>query len=100
MHAVRVTYTVRPDFAETNAANVRAVMEELAALGDVGVKYSAFRTEDGNRFVHLVILDDPSKGDVVPGLAAFQAFRAALKTGATSPPQQESWAVVGTSFPV
>ncbi|MCP4809396.1 MAG: hypothetical protein GY913_11535 [Proteobacteria bacterium] len=67
MKAIRVTYTVRPDFVATNEANIRAVM------------------------------DDESKGDIIPGPAAFGAFRAALKGGATSPPQQADWTVVGTS---
>lgn len=75
-------------------------MEELGALGDVGVKYSAFRTGDGNTFVHLVILEDESKASIVPGLAAFGRFRAALKEGAATPPANEEWDVVGTSFAV
>ncbi len=98
MHAVRVQYTVRPDFAETNAANIRDVMAELAATGEAGIQYSAFRTGDGNTFVHLVVMDDESKRDVVPGLAAFQRFRAALREGAVVPPDNETWQVVGTSY--
>ncbi len=100
MHAVRVQYAVREDFVATNEANIRAVMAELAALGDVGVKYVAFRPGGGSSFVHIVIMDDPSKGDIVPGLPAFQAFRAALKGGAVTPPSQEDWTVVGSSFDV
>lgn len=96
MKAIRVTYTVRPDFVATNEANIRAVMAELRALGDVGLTYSAFRTDE-TTFVHLVVMDDDSKGDIISGLAAFGAFRAALKGGATSPPQQADWTVVGTS---
>lgn len=97
MHAVRVQYTVRPDFVATNEANIRAVMDELASLGDVGVRYTAFRIGDGTTFVHLVVMDGEDKADLVPGLAAFQRFRTALGTGATTPPASESWAVVATS---
>lgn len=97
MQAVRVQYTVRQDFVQTNEANIRAVMAELQALGDCGVRYSAFR--DDCTFTHVVIMEE-GKGDVVPGLTAFQTFRAALKGGATSPPSQLKWTVVGTSTPL
>jgi hypothetical protein len=100
MHAVRVQYTVREDFVATNEANIRAVMDELRALGDVGVKYSAFRTGEGRTFVHVVVMEDESKGSIVPGLASFQRFRTALKGGVEVPPANESWTVVGTSFTV
>lgn len=97
MKAIRVTYQVRPDFVATNESNIQAVMAELAALGDSGVRYMAFRTDE-TTFVHVVILDSADKADVVPGLEAFGTFRAALKGGAVSPPSQADWAVVGTSF--
>ena len=97
-HAVRVQYTAREDFAETNQKNIRAVMAELAALGDVGIQYSAFRTGDGNTFVHLVAMDAESKSGIVPSLAAFGHFRAQLKEGAVGPPNNETWQVVGISY--
>ena len=98
MHAVRVQYTVRPDFVATNEANIRAVMDELRALGDVGVYYSAFRLGDGATFLHLVVMDDVNLAGIVPGLDAFKVFRAALREGLQAPPTDETWTVVGTSF--
>ena len=97
MHAIRVQYTVREDFVETNASNIRDVMEELRALGDVGLQYSAFRVGDGRTFVHLVLMQDKSKGSIIPNLAAFSKFQAALKGGVESPPANEAWTVVGSS---
>ncbi len=96
MHTIRVQYTVREDFIATNEANIQAVMDELRAAGHAGVRYSAYR--EGTTFTHLVVMDDPSLGGVVPGLAAFQRFRAGLKEGATSPPNQTELSFVGSSF--
>lgn len=98
MRAIRVKYTVREDFIETNEANIRRVMDELRALGDSGVHYTAFRPEGGATFVHIVVMEDASRGDVVHGLAAFQAFQAALKTGLEVPPAAEDWTVVGSNL--
>ena len=100
MLATRVTYRVRPDFVATNRANIQAVMSELAAKGDVGVRYSAFLRADGVTFVHVVIARDREAMQIVPSLEAFQAFRAGLKGGAETPPDNESWSLVGSSVPV
>lgn len=98
MHAIRVQYTVRDDFIETNEANIRRVMGALRELGDCGVHYSAFRPAGGATFVHVVVMEDESKRDVVPGLRAFQEFQAALRTGLVEKPQAEDWTVVGSSL--
>lgn len=98
MKAIRVKYTVPADYVETNQANIRAVMEELRAKGDVGVRYSAFIAPDGRTFVHLAIVRDDEAAKVIPSLPAFQTFRAGLKENAETPPAAEDWAVVGTSF--
>ena len=98
MQAIRVQYTVREDFAETNAANIRAVMDELRESGAEGIQYTAFRIGDGNTFVHIVVMASEAQADIVPGLAAFGRFRAALRDGAVTPPTNEAWTVVGTSY--
>lgn len=99
MNAIRVQYTVRDDYVATNEANIQAVMAELRALGDVGVKYAAFRPGGGSTFVHVVMFEDDAKKGVVPGLAAFQRFQSQLKaSGLVSPPAQEAWSGVAASF--
>jgi len=98
--ATRVTYRVRPDYVATNQERIRAVMAELSARGDAGVRYSAFLRGDGVTFVHLVIARDAEAAGVVPSLEAFQAFREGLRGGAETPPDVEKWSVVGSSNPV
>ena len=97
MLATQVTYRVHPAFVTTNQANIGAVMAELAALGDVGVQYTAFLRPDGVTFVHLVVARDEAAMKIVPNLADFRVFREALRTGAESPPENESWSVVGAN---
>ena len=100
MKAIRVQYTVKDDFVETNHANVRAVMEELRGKGNVGVKYTTFVLGDGRTFVHVAIHRDEAAADIIPSLPAFHTFRTALKDNVEVPPSSEEWTVVGTSYDV
>ena len=36
MRAVKVEYTVKPEYVETNKANIQKVMDELRSLGNTG----------------------------------------------------------------
>ena len=53
MRAVKVEYTVKPEYVATNKANIQKVMDELRGLGNTGVLYSTYIKEDGVSFVHF-----------------------------------------------
>jgi putative heme iron utilization protein len=98
MQAIRVRYTVKREFVAQNRENITAVMAELRAKGDVGVKYTSFLEPDGQTFVHVVVARDETTQAIVPTLEAFKAFQAALKPNLEGPPQTEHWEVVGSSY--
>ena len=50
MNAVKVQYTVKKEYVETNKANIRRVMSDLNEIDDPGIKYSAFLLDDGKSF--------------------------------------------------
>ncbi|HYK45066.1 MAG TPA: hypothetical protein VEV83_07855 [Parafilimonas sp.] len=77
MRAVKVEYTVKPEYVATNKANIQKVMEELRGLGDTGTLYSTYIKEDGCSFVHFSI--HKNEENVITSLAAFKAFSAQLK---------------------
>lgn len=77
MSAVVVQYRVHPEHAEENAALVRAVYAELAEQAPAGFRYATFVEADGVSFVHVAVMDAGVEAPL-PGLAAFQAFRAGL----------------------
>ena len=99
MQAVRVQYTVQPSFAITNAANIRMVMDALKAKPIEGVNYVAFRLDDNQTFVHIVVAQNEAARLALTNLPEFMAFQTALKESKPiSPPLAEEWNVVGTSF--
>ncbi len=99
MTAVKVEYTVKPEYLATNKANIQKVLEELRSLGDVGVLYSVYLKEDGYSFVHFAINKDAAAAEIIPSLASFKAFSAQLKAeGLVTPPQAMKLEMVGKSF--
>ena len=77
MKAVKVEYTVKPEYVSTNKANIQKVMDELRSLGDTGTLYSTYVKEDGVSFVHFSI--HRGEENIIPTLATFKAFSTQLK---------------------
>ena len=87
MQAVKVRYRVRPDYIETNKANIAAVMNELKAMADSGVRYAVFIEEDGRTFNHFAAFRDEEAAEVIPSLETFKHFREQFQSGAETPPE-------------
>ena len=98
MKVVKVQYTVKENYVETNKANIAAVMAELRSLEDTGVKYAVFLREDGRTFMHLAATRDEEASKVIPGLESFRKFREQLQAGAETKPAQEKLVLVDSSF--
>jgi hypothetical protein len=99
MRAVKVEYTVKPEYVTKNKANIQKVMDELRSLGDVGILYSTYIKEDGCSFVHFAIYREPGESNIITSLATFKAFNSQLKAeGLISPPQSAKLTMVGKSF--
>jgi quinol monooxygenase YgiN len=92
MKSVVVRYTVKPEYAETNAANIRAVMAELRELGDAAIRYQSFRAaDDPNQFIHIGFYADEAAVERATSLASFKRFQTALKESGPVSPPSASW---------
>ena len=99
MRAIKVEYTVKPEYVSTNKTNIQKVMDELRALGDVGVMYSSYIKEDGCSFVHFSIHKDSEEPNIITSLETFKAFSTQLKSeGLVTPPQTIKLEMVAKSF--
>ena len=99
MKAVRVQYTVRPEFVDQNKANIRKVMDALNANPIEGMQYASFTLDDGTTFVHINMARDEATMSKLSELAEFKEFRQALKASEPlSPPQSETLNLVGAGF--
>jgi hypothetical protein len=69
-----VRYKTSEPHADTNAALVRAVFDELRARTPKGIRYATYRLADGVSFVHIATLDtaDDNPLTTMPAFKAFQ----------------------------
>jgi hypothetical protein len=81
-----VSYRVKPDRADENADRVRRVFTELARDRPDGLRYAAFRQNDGVSFVHLASIETADGSSPLPNLAAFQAFTEEISERCDEPP--------------
>jgi quinol monooxygenase YgiN len=101
MKAVKVQYTLKAEYAETNKANINKVMADLQELANLGIRYSAFVLEDGKTFVHFGLYTDQEALDIVNNLPSFQSFREQLKaSGPESLPKGDDLTLVGSSYDI
>ena len=98
MKAIRVQYSVRPEFAAQNRKNIAAVMAEMRSLGDSGCRYTSYAFPDGKTFMHLVHYRAPAAEDLPGRLPSFKQFQKELKENLEVPPKAETIEVAGSSF--
>jgi hypothetical protein len=52
-----IRYKTKPECADENERLIREVFEELAVQQPKGLRYAAFRLDDGVSFLHVALLD-------------------------------------------
>jgi len=102
MKAVKVQYTVQPEFVEENKKNIQKVMSALNANPIVGMQYSSY-TDDENptTFIHINMAKDGDTMSKLNDIKEFTEFRMALKASQpVSPPKQTTLNIVGAGFTI
>ncbi len=100
MKAVKVQYTVQPEYVEQNKANIQRVMEALRANPIEGMHYSSYTdSEQPNTFIHINMARDEATMSKLNGVQAFIDFRMALKASQPlSPPKPTKLELVAAGF--
>lgn len=89
-----VRYRVVAEHVARNVELVEAVYAELAAAAPAGFEYTTLQLSDGVSFVHVAAGAGP-----LPGLTAFERFRAELADRAEHGPEASAARVVGRYRP-
>lgn len=101
MKAVKVQYTVKPEYVEQNKANIRKVMDALRTNPIEGMFYSSYTLEDGQTFMHVNVARDEETLGKLGSVPEFAEFRKALKASQPiSPPQPTQLDMVGAGFDI
>jgi hypothetical protein len=98
MKIVKVIYTAKPEFADQNQVNVKAVMNDLQELKHPGIFYHSCVGPDGKTFIHTAFFQSEEDHQLLNALPSFKYFQEQLKAaGFEAPPKQELLTLVGSS---
>ena len=101
MNAVKVQYTVKKEYVETNKANIQRVMADLKDINNPNLKYSTFLLDDGKSFVHFAMRFYEQAQKTLSELPSFQEFQRQLKeSGPEAAPKAEPLNFVGSSWDI
>ncbi len=101
MKAVKVQYTVKEDYVDTNKRNIQQVMSELRTLNNPGIKYSSFLLNDGKTFVHFGMYTNEETMAIVSNLDSFKKFRQQLQESQSEvPPKAEDLNLVASAYEI
>ena len=99
MKIVRIQYTAKLEFVETNKSNIQKVMDELKSKGVSDVRYSVYLLPDGKSFMHYVVMKDEDSNKVIVESESFKNFQQQLMaSGPEVSPKQEVLTPVGSSY--
>jgi hypothetical protein len=89
-----IRYTTKPERAEENERLIRNVFAELARQNPEGLRYAAFRLDDGVSFVHVATFD----GDTNPltASAAFGEFQSGVQDRCAEGPTPADATIIGS----
>ena len=89
-----IRYRTKPESADENERLIRGVFAELARQNPEGLRYAAFRHDDGVSFLHVAVLD----GDENPltTSAAFGEFQSGIQDRCAEGPIPADATVVGS----
>ena len=90
-----VRYKVHADRAAENETAIRRVFEQLAREQPSGLRYGAFKSSDGQTFIHFVVTEGQDNNPLNK-LDAFQAFTAGVRSRCEEMPVRVELAEVGS----
>lgn len=95
MNPVIVRYKTRPESADENQKLIENVFEELSRTKPSGLKYAAFRLEDGVSFVHVAAVTTADGSNPLGASKAFAEFQKGIRERCVEPPAPAKAQVIG-----
>ncbi|NQX54154.1 hypothetical protein [Pedobacter panaciterrae] len=100
MKIVKVTYTVKAEFAKKNQENVNEFITDLRNIKDSGIRYSSYLAEDGKTFTHISIHKNEAAQQNLFNLESFKSFQKERDQRLEIEPHIEFLELVSSSFDI
>ncbi len=88
-----IRYRTKPESADENERLIRQVFSELATQSPTGLRYAAFRLDDGVSFLHVAVLDEDENPLSVS--TAFGEFQSGINERCAEGPVPSDATVIG-----
>jgi hypothetical protein len=89
-----IRYKTHPESADENERLIRDVFAELAEQQPPGLRYAAFRLDDGVSFLHVAVIDGAT--NPLSASAAFGKFQAGIQDRCVEGPVAADAAIAGS----
>lgn len=86
MERYMVRYKVKPERASENENFIKEVFKQLQNESPAGIRYAAFKQDDGVSFVHIASIETEDGENPVSTLSSFKAFLSEIKERCDEPP--------------
>ena len=94
MRRLLVRYKVKKDRVRENERLIKAAFREMKRKKVKGLRYGAFKLDDGQSFVHIVEM--AGRGNPLAKVAAFQKFAGTIRERCVVKPSFASLTEVGS----
>src|SRR5271170_5608596 len=88
-----IRYRTKPECTDDNERLIREVFEELAMQQPKGLRYAAFRLDDGVSFLHVALLD--GEENPLTWSTAFGKFQSEIGRRCAEGPMPSEATVIG-----
>jgi hypothetical protein len=89
-----IRYKTHPEKADENEFLIRAVFVELAKENPHGLRYVAFRLDDGVSFLHVAVIDGAD--NPLTASAAFAGFQSGIQDRCAEGPAPANATIIGS----
>lgn len=99
MISVKVSYTVKPEFAAQNKQNINSFLNDFKQLKHLKFLYNVYVQDDGITFLHLSMYENEEVQQTILTIPSFLKFQLERdESGLTIEPKIEMISLVGSSL--
>ncbi|WP_316765993.1 hypothetical protein [Pedobacter frigiditerrae] len=101
MISVKVSYTVKPEFAAQNKQNINAFLTDFKQLKQLKFLYNVYLQDDGLTFLHISMYENEEVQQTILSTPSFLAFQQQRdESGLSVSPSVERLSLFGSSLGV
>lgn len=100
MKIIRITYTVKSEFAQKNLENANRFITDLKQINDPAIRYTAYVDANGKTFNHFAVYQNEEAQKTLFALDSFKSFQKQRDENLEVQPHIEELKLAGASYSI